>query len=47
MTRTIIAARERMPGISNLGDITAIDWAHIPSVDVITAGFPCQDKAAA
>jgi DNA (cytosine-5)-methyltransferase 1 len=33
----------RFPGIRNLGDITGLDWAAVPPVDVITAGFPCQD----
>lgn len=33
----------RFPGIPNLGDITTIDWRHLEPVDVITAGFPCQD----
>lgn len=36
----ILAARFAVP---NLGDITRIDWASVPVVDVITAGFPCQD----
>ncbi|GGK40570.1 hypothetical protein GCM10010124_36700 [Pilimelia terevasa] len=31
------------PGIPNLGDITAVDWGQQPQVDIITAGFPCQD----
>ena len=31
------------PGIQNLGDITALDWAAVPPVDLITAGWPCQD----
>jgi len=29
--------------VPNLGDISRIDWASVPAVDVITAGFPCQD----
>ena len=34
----------RFPGIPNLGDITAIDWhSLVGQVDIITAGFPCQD----
>lgn len=32
----------RFPGVSNLGDLTAIDWAATPPVDVLTAGYPCQ-----
>jgi len=31
------------PSVPNLGDITAIDWASVAPVDVLTAGFPCQD----
>ena len=31
------------PNIPNLGDITAIDFAQVEPVDVITGGFPCQD----
>ena len=30
------------PGVPNLGDITAIDWADVEPVDVITGGYPCQ-----
>ncbi|MEU1840281.1 DNA cytosine methyltransferase [Micromonospora chersina] len=31
------------PGLPNLGDIRTVDWTHVPPVDVLTAGFPCQD----
>lgn len=31
------------PGIPNLGDIFAIDWATVPPVDVLIGGFSCQD----
>jgi DNA (cytosine-5)-methyltransferase 1 len=41
----IIAAR--FPGVPNLGDITGVDWGVVEPVDVITAGFPCQDISAA
>jgi DNA (cytosine-5)-methyltransferase 1 len=37
----ILAAR--FPGVSNLGDLTTVDWATVPKVDVVAAGFPCQD----
>ena len=30
-------------GIPNYGDITKVDWATVPSVDILTGGFPCQD----
>ncbi len=33
----------RHPGVPNLGDITAIDWTAVEPVDLLTAGFPCQD----
>jgi DNA (cytosine-5)-methyltransferase 1 len=41
----ILAAR--MPGVPNLGDVRAIDWTRVEPVDVLTAGFPCQDISAA
>ena len=41
----ILAAR--MPGVPNLGDIRAIDWTTVEPVEVLTAGFPCQDISAA
>lgn len=37
----VLAAR--YPGVPSLGDITALDWAAVPPVDLITAGWPCQD----
>ncbi|WP_081916193.1 DNA cytosine methyltransferase [Saccharothrix sp. NRRL B-16314] len=43
--RTILATRA--PGVPNLGDISTVDWDHVEEVDIITAGFPCQDISAA
>jgi hypothetical protein len=37
----------RLPGVPNLGDLRAIDWTSIEPVEVLTAGFPCQDISAA
>jgi DNA (cytosine-5)-methyltransferase 1 len=37
----ILAAR--YPGVPNLGDLTQLDWSQVDSVDIICAGFPCQD----
>ena len=37
----------RWPDVPNLGDITTIDWATVPRVDVLTGGSPCQDVSAA
>ncbi|MFD0886078.1 DNA cytosine methyltransferase [Streptosporangium algeriense] len=31
------------PHTPNLGDLTTLDWTTVPPVDVLTAGFPCQD----
>lgn len=33
----------RFPHVANLGDLTAVDWHTVPRVDIVTAGFPCQD----
>lgn len=30
------------PSVPNLGDLTAVNWAGVESVDVLCAGFPCQ-----
>ncbi|PXY18312.1 C-5 cytosine-specific DNA methylase [Prauserella flavalba] len=43
--RQILAAR--LPGVPNLGDVRRIDWTTVEPVDVLTAGFPCQDISAA
>ena len=31
------------PGAPNLGGVTALDWARVPPVDLVSAGWPCQD----
>jgi DNA (cytosine-5)-methyltransferase 1 len=33
----------RYPDVPNLGDLTSLDWRTVESVDIISAGFPCQD----
>lgn len=33
----------RYAGVPNLGDIAAINWATVEPLDVMCAGFPCQD----
>lgn len=30
------------PQVPNLGDITAVDWATVPPVDILCGGYPCQ-----
>ena len=37
----------RWPGVPNYGDVTTVDWAAAPHVDVMAGGFPCQDVSAA
>ncbi len=37
----------RTPGVPNLGDLRHIDWTAVEPVDVLVAGFPCQDISAA
>jgi DNA (cytosine-5)-methyltransferase 1 len=38
---TVLA--HRFPAVANLGDIRTVDWARVAPVDLVTAGFPCQD----
>jgi DNA (cytosine-5)-methyltransferase 1 len=38
---TLLAARYE--GIPNLGDIATLDWPYVGPVEIICAGFPCQD----
>jgi DNA (cytosine-5)-methyltransferase 1 len=38
---TVLAAR--FPDVANLGDIRTADWDTVAPVDIVTAGFPCQD----
>ncbi|GAU66682.1 putative methyltransferase [Streptomyces sp. NBRC 110611] len=35
------------PDVPNLGDLTAVDFRDVEPVDVLTAGFPCQDVSLA
>lgn len=32
----------RYPGVPNHNDVTAIDWAAVEPVDILSAGYPCQ-----
>ena len=37
----------RLPGMIHVGDITKLNGADLPPVDVITGGSPCQDLSVA
>jgi DNA (cytosine-5)-methyltransferase 1 len=39
--QTVLA--HRFPGVANLGDIRTVDWTTVAPVDILTAGFPCQN----
>jgi DNA-cytosine methyltransferase len=34
--------KKHWPNVSNLGDITKIDWSKVEPVDIICGGYPCQ-----
>jgi hypothetical protein len=36
----------RMPDVPNLGDFRTVDWSKAEPIEVLTAGFPCQDISA-
>ena len=38
---------KRMPGVLQLGDISKINGADVPPVDILTFGSPCQDMSIA
>src|SRR5690242_4258426 len=35
---SVLLAR-RFAQVSNLGDLTTVDWTRVPAVDIVTAGF--------
>lgn len=39
--------KARIPFMTHYGDVTAIDGAEVPPVDLITFGSPCQDLSTA
>lgn len=39
--------QKRFPGVPNLGDLRAICYDEVEPVDLLTAGFPCQDVSSA
>ena len=43
----IRVTQQRLPGMLHYGDITKLDGAMLPPVDIICGGSPCQDLSAA
>lgn len=43
----IAVTKARLPNMKHLGDVMNINGAEIEPVDIITAGFPCQDASVA
>ena len=41
----ISVTRRRFPRMTHVGDITKLDGAALPPVDIICGGSPCQDYA--
>lgn len=35
------------PDVPNFGDVTKVDWATVPRVNILAGGFPCQDVSLA
>ena len=40
----ISVTRRRFPRMTHVGDITKLDGAALPPVDIICGGSPCQDS---
>ena len=34
---------KRFPAVPNLGDLLKLNWQQVDPVDLLCAGFPCQD----
>ena len=43
----ILVTTKRLPFMKHYGDVSAIDGAKLPPVDIITFGSPCQDMSIA
>jgi len=47
MPQAISVTMRHFPDMEHVGDITALDGAKLPPVDIITFGSPCQDLSVA
>ncbi len=43
----ILVTKTRFPGMAHAGDITKLDGAKLPPVDILCGGSPCQDLSIA
>ena len=41
----ILVSKIRFPRMEQMGDITKLNGAYLPPVDIIGGGSPCQDSA--
>ena len=41
----ILVSKLRFPRMKQMGDITKLNGAYLPPVDIICGGSPCQDSA--
>lgn len=47
LPQAVSVTRRHFPNMAHVGDITALDGAKLPPVDIITFGSPCQDLSTA
>ena len=47
MPQAISVTQRHMPDMAHVGDLTALNGAELPPVDIITFGSPCQDLSTA
>ena len=43
----VLVTHRRMPGVKHYGDVSKLNGAELPPVDIITFGSPCQDLSIA
>ncbi len=47
LPQAVSVTLRHFPGMAHVGDITKLDGATLPPVDIITFGSPCQDLSTA
>ena len=43
----VLVTHKRLPGVKHYGDVSTLNGAELPPVDIITFGSPCQDLSIA